>query len=52
MNGDSAPMEEVDLLIVGAGPAGASLACFLAEYGKVDEELGSATDMSKDILES
>ncbi len=26
--------EETDLLIVGAGPAGASLACFLAEYGK------------------
>ncbi|KAK5099864.1 hypothetical protein LTS08_005579 [Lithohypha guttulata] len=25
--------EETDLLIVGAGPAGASLACFLAEYG-------------------
>ena len=23
-----------DLLIVGAGPAGASLACFLAEHGK------------------
>ena len=26
--------ENVDLLIVGAGPAGASLACFLAEYGR------------------
>lgn len=26
-------MEETELLIVGAGPAGASLACFLAEYG-------------------
>lgn len=25
--------EETDLLIVGAGPAGASLACFLSEYG-------------------
>jgi flavin-dependent dehydrogenase len=24
---------ETDLLIVGAGPAGASLACFLASYG-------------------
>lgn len=26
--------ETTDLLIIGAGPAGASLACFLAEYGK------------------
>lgn len=26
-------VETVDLLIVGAGPAGASLACFLGEYG-------------------
>jgi thioredoxin reductase len=25
---------EVDHLIVGAGPAGASLACFLGKYGK------------------
>lgn len=25
---------KTDLLIVGAGPAGASLACFLAEHGK------------------
>jgi len=24
---------ETDLLIIGAGPAGASLACFLAHYG-------------------
>jgi alkyl hydroperoxide reductase subunit AhpF len=24
---------ETDLLIVGAGPAGAALACFLASYG-------------------
>lgn len=24
---------KTDLLIVGAGPAGASLACFLAEHG-------------------
>lgn len=25
---------ETDLLIVGAGPAGASLACFLGDHGK------------------
>jgi NADPH-dependent 2,4-dienoyl-CoA reductase/sulfur reductase-like enzyme len=25
---------ETDLVIVGAGPAGASLACFLAQHGK------------------
>jgi ribulose 1,5-bisphosphate synthetase/thiazole synthase len=25
---------ETDLLIVGAGPAGASLACFLAQHGE------------------
>ena len=25
---------EVDILIIGAGPAGASLACFLASYGE------------------
>lgn len=27
------PALETDILIVGAGPAGASLACFLARYG-------------------
>jgi hypothetical protein len=27
-------MVETDLLIVGAGPAGASLACFLAQHGE------------------
>jgi ribulose 1,5-bisphosphate synthetase/thiazole synthase len=27
---------ETDLLIVGAGPAGASLACFLAQHGEQD----------------
>jgi len=26
-------MTNVDVLIIGAGPAGASLACFLARYG-------------------
>lgn len=26
---------ETEFLIVGAGPAGASLACFLASYGKL-----------------
>jgi ribulose 1,5-bisphosphate synthetase/thiazole synthase len=36
-NGDSSegsmPMLEVDVLIVGAGPSGGSLACFLGSYG-------------------
>jgi ribulose 1,5-bisphosphate synthetase/thiazole synthase len=27
---------ETDLLIIGAGPAGASLACFLAQHGEQD----------------
>lgn len=27
---------ETEFLIVGAGPAGASLACFLASYGKLE----------------
>lgn len=33
---DSAPMSmmETDLLIVGTGPAGGSLACFLASHGE------------------
>jgi glycine/D-amino acid oxidase-like deaminating enzyme len=36
------PDEEVvktDLLIVGAGPAGASLACFLAAHGRYLDEV-------------
>jgi glycine/D-amino acid oxidase-like deaminating enzyme len=28
-------MVKTDLLIIGAGPAGASLACFLASHGEV-----------------
>lgn len=28
------PITSTDVLIIGAGPAGASLACFLAYYGK------------------
>jgi NADPH-dependent 2,4-dienoyl-CoA reductase/sulfur reductase-like enzyme len=28
------PHVETDLLIIGAGPAGASLACFLAQHGE------------------
>jgi flavin-dependent dehydrogenase len=31
---DTMSMMETDLLIVGTGPAGGSLACFLASYGK------------------
>jgi ribulose 1,5-bisphosphate synthetase/thiazole synthase len=34
-----ADMLEVDHLIVGAGPAGASLACFLGRYGNYDNTL-------------
>jgi ribulose 1,5-bisphosphate synthetase/thiazole synthase len=30
---DEEHVVQTDLLIVGAGPAGASLACFLAHYG-------------------
>ncbi len=33
------PLVETDLLIVGAGPAGASLACFLASHGGFREQL-------------
>lgn len=32
---------ETEFLIVGAGPAGASLACFLASHGKQDSALWS-----------
>lgn len=39
-NGDGthrkpAPVTSTDVLIVGTGPAGASLACFLASYGEL-----------------
>ena len=30
------PVLDVDVLIVGAGPTGASLACFLASHGELD----------------
>lgn len=33
------PVIEVDVLISGAGPTGASLACFLGSYGKDSEEM-------------
>jgi len=34
-NGDAhAPIIEVDVLIAGTGPAGASLACFLGSHGE------------------
>ena len=38
---------ETDLLIVGAGPAGASLACFLASYGTLD--MSKALEMKADF---
>ena len=34
---------ETDVLIVGAGPAGASLACFLTQYGALRLLLRQAT---------
>lgn len=42
-NGNSQPeattnMISTDILIIGAGPAGASLACFLAFHGKLNLE--------------
>lgn len=33
---DGQKLVETKILIVGAGPAGASLACFLASYGNLD----------------
>lgn len=33
INGDASAATEIDLLVVGAGPAGAALACFLASHG-------------------
>ena len=45
-NKSTAHDEEVDLLIVGAGPAGASLACFLAEYGLKGVMIASAPGTS------
>jgi ribulose 1,5-bisphosphate synthetase/thiazole synthase len=38
----SAAILETDLLVVGAGPAGASLACFLAQHGEQDRALERA----------
>lgn len=39
---DDAPLVETDLLIVGTGPAGASLACFLTSYGLKGIMIGAA----------
>ena len=33
-NGQDSSVTDTEFLIVGAGPAGASLACFLASYGE------------------
>ncbi|KAA6413706.1 MAG: 2,4-dichlorophenol 6-monooxygenase [Lasallia pustulata] len=38
-----ASIVETDLLIVGTGPAGASLACFLASHGLKGIMIGSAS---------
>ena len=35
-NGTRSEMVEVDVLIIGTGPAGASTAVFLAHYGKLN----------------
>lgn len=37
--GQGAPILDVDYLIVGAGPAGASLACFLGKYGSSSPDI-------------
>jgi flavin-dependent dehydrogenase len=41
---------ETDLLIIGAGPAGASLACFFAQHGMLAPERASfvVADWRKD----
>ena len=39
-----------DVLIVGAGPAGASLACFLATYGKDKPLCFTSIDTSPDSV--
>lgn len=35
-------MENTDILIVGAGPAGSALACFLGYHGKVSPQQGQS----------
>jgi hypothetical protein len=35
----NAPVVETDLLIIGTGPAGASLACFLTQHGQCGKSL-------------
>lgn len=42
----SAHTIETDLLIIGAGPAGASLSCFLARYGLIGLTISSASGTS------
>jgi NADPH-dependent 2,4-dienoyl-CoA reductase/sulfur reductase-like enzyme len=41
------PLIETDLLIVGAGPAGASLACFLASHGRSQKQVSGYSDVQK-----
>lgn len=41
---------ETDVLIVGAGPAGASLGCFLTRYGQGHDALYSLVDVETNQL--
>ena len=52
--GQGAPILDVDYLIVGAGPAGASLACFLGKYGSCSPDItlaASAINHSRDRIQ-
>ena len=45
-----ADLIKTDLLIVGAGPAGASLACFLAEHGKSTRDAFRTVELEFSII--
>jgi hypothetical protein len=50
-NDDNGPVVEVDHLVIGAGPAGASMGCFLGQHGDSYFDNGEArarTDSFKD----